>query len=78
MKTDIQTKLKTLFDEKIKNRKAMFIPIAGVAAFMLVGYAGVDHEKPEIVSSHIQIPYGEKLKCVQQISLIILMLKQFK
>ena len=61
MKTDIQTKLKTLFDEKIKNRKAMFIPIAGVAAFMLVGYAGVDHEKPEIVSSHIQIPYGEKL-----------------
>ena len=56
MKTDIQTKLKTLFDEKIKNRKAMFIPIAGVAAFMLVGYAGVDHEKPEIVSSHIQIP----------------------
>ena len=60
MKTDIQTKLKTLFDEKIKNRKAMFIPIAGVAAFMLVGYAGVDHEKPEIVSSHIQIPYGEK------------------
>ncbi|MFQ9073195.1 MAG: hypothetical protein ACLR43_11090 [Faecalibacillus faecis] len=41
MKTDIQTKLKTLFDEKIKNRKAMFIPIAGVAAFMLVGYAGV-------------------------------------
>ena len=60
MKTDIQTKLKTLFDEKIKNRKAMFIPIAGVAAFMLVGYAGVDHENPEIVSSHIQIPYGEK------------------
>ena len=60
MKTDIQTKLKTLFDEIIKNRKAMFIPIAGVAAFMLVGYAGVDHEKPEIVSSHIQIPYGEK------------------
>ena len=57
MKTDIQTKLKTLFDEKIKNRKAMFIPIAGVAAFMLVGYAGVDHENPEIVSSHIQIPY---------------------
>ena len=55
MKTDIQTKLKTLFDEKIKNRKAMFIPIAGVAAFMLVGYAGVDHENPEIVSSLIRM-----------------------
>lgn len=44
MKTDIQTK-SNIVCEEIKNRKAMFIPIAGVAAFMLVGYAGVDHEK---------------------------------
>ena len=72
MKTDIQTKLKTLFDEKIKNRKAMFIPIAGVAAFMLVGYAGVDHEKPEIVSSHIQIPVKSLIR--MQLMLLIIMI----
>ena len=70
MKTDIQTKLKTLFDEKIKNRKAMFIPIAGVAAFMLVGYAGVDHENPEIVSSHIQM----KSLIRMQLMLLIIMI----
>lgn len=60
MKTDVQPRLKTLFEEKILKRKAMFIPILGVATFMLVGYAGVDHEKPEILSDHIEIPYGEK------------------
>ena len=102
-----------MFDEKIKTEKAMFIQSLVAAAFILVGYAGiVDHENPEIVSSHIQTPYGEKfdtdaidvvdnhdrrsellveadddsldvkqlehikLKCVQQIGLIILMLKQ--
>jgi len=72
MKTDIQTKLKTLFDEKIKNRKAMFIPIAGVAAFMLVGYAGVDHENPEIVSSHIQITVKSLIR--MQLMLLIIMI----
>ena len=46
MKTDVQTRLKTLFEETVLNRKAMFIPILGIATFMLVGYAGVDHEKP--------------------------------
>ena len=60
MKTDVQTRLKTLFEETVLKRKAMFIPILGVATFMLVGYAGVDHEKPEILSNHIEIPYGEK------------------
>ena len=42
MKTDVLTRLKTLLEEKILKRKAMFIPILGVATFMLVGYAGVD------------------------------------
>ena len=37
----------------------MFIPIAGVATFMLVGYAAVDKEKPVITSDQIEVPYGE-------------------
>ncbi len=60
MKSDIQNRLKTKLEEKVLNRKAMFIPMLGVAVFMLVGYAGVDREKPEILSSHIEIPYGEE------------------
>lgn len=61
MERNIKATLTSVFEDKIKNRKAMFIPMLGVTAFMLVGYAAVDHEKPEIVSDHIVIPYGEKL-----------------
>ena len=48
------------FEEKIMNRKAMFIPILGVATFMLVGYAAADTEAPEIISDRIEVSYGEK------------------
>lgn len=61
MDINIKTKLVNVFDEYIVNRKAMFIPIAAVASFMLVGYAATDKEKPEIRSNQIEIPYGEKL-----------------
>lgn len=56
----MKTKLTKLFEEKIGNRKAMFIPMLGVMTFMLVGYAAVDHEKPEIISHHLEIAYGEE------------------
>lgn len=49
-----------LFEEKIMNRKAMFIPILGVATFMLVGYAAADTKAPEIMSDHLEVSYGEK------------------
>ena len=55
----MKTTLTKLFEEKIVNRKAMFIPMLGVMTFMLVGYAAVDHEKPEIISHHLEIAYGE-------------------
>lgn len=60
MDINIKTKLKNVFNEYIINRKAMFIPIAAVASFMLVGYAATDKEKPEIKSKQIEIPFGEK------------------
>lgn len=60
MDRNIKMKLKNVFDDYIVNRKAMFIPIAAVASFMLVGYAATDKEKPVIESSQIEIPYGEK------------------
>lgn len=60
MDINIKTKLKNMVDEYIINRKAMFIPIAAVASFMLVGYAAADKEKPEIKSKQIEIPFGEK------------------
>lgn len=60
MDRNIKTSLKNVFDEYIVNRKAMFIPIAAVASFMLVGYAATDKEKPEIKSNQIDLAYGEE------------------
>lgn len=60
MDRNIKTKLEKVFQEHFVKRKAMFIPIACVSTFMLVGYAAVDKEKPEILSNQITLPYGEK------------------
>ncbi|MGN1183145.1 MAG: NlpC/P60 family protein [Faecalibacillus sp.] len=49
-----------MFEEKILNRKAMFIPILGVATFMLVGYAAADTKAPEINTQNLEVAYGEK------------------
>ncbi|MFV0393652.1 MAG: NlpC/P60 family protein [Coprobacillaceae bacterium] len=61
MDNNIKTKLNDFIQEYLVERKAMFIPIACVSTFMLVGYAAVDKEKPEIVSNKIELPYGEEL-----------------
>ncbi|WP_294578497.1 C40 family peptidase [uncultured Thomasclavelia sp.] len=60
MERDIKEGIKKVVDEYITNRKAMFIPIAAVASFMLVGYAAADKEKPEIISNQIDLVYGEE------------------
>lgn len=60
MDRNIKMKLDNFIQEHIVKRKAMFIPIAGVATFMLVGYAAVDKESPEIISDQIELSYGEK------------------
>lgn len=61
MDRNIKAKFNSFLQEHVVKRKAMFIPIAGVATFMLVGYAAVDKEEPVIVSDQVQIAYGEKL-----------------
>ncbi len=59
MDRNIKMRLNKIIQERVIKRKAMFIPIAGVATFMLVGYAAVDKEKPVITSDQIEVPYGE-------------------
>ena len=56
----ICNKLAHVFQEKILNRKAMFIPISAVATFMLVGYAAADTEAPVINSKRVELSYGEE------------------
>ena len=59
MEGNMMSKIKEIVNEHLLKRKAMFIPIACVSTFMLVGYAAVDKEKPVIVSDSIEVPYGE-------------------
>lgn len=61
MERNIKATLAKKFEERICNRKAMFVPMLGVATFMLVGYAAVDRESPEIISDKLEVSYGEKL-----------------
>ncbi|WP_297670601.1 NlpC/P60 family protein [Thomasclavelia sp.] len=56
----MKKKIDNFINENIIKRKAMFIPILGVAVFMLVGYAAVDKEAPEIISNRVEVSYGEK------------------
>lgn len=61
MEKKLNEKLNSFINENIIKRKAMFIPILGVSVFMLVGYAAVDKEAPNIVSNRVEVAYGEKL-----------------
>lgn len=61
MEEKLNEKLNSFINENIIKRKAMFIPMLGVSVFMLVGYAAVDKEKPEIISNRIEVAYGEKV-----------------
>lgn len=61
MKEKLNKQLNDFINENIIKRKAMFIPILGVSVFMLVGYAAVDKEVPEIISNRIEVSYGDKV-----------------
>lgn len=77
--TKVKEKLTQFFQEKIVNRKAMFIPITGVATFMLVGYAAADTKAPEITSDQIEVPYGEKFDVdTVDVTTIVIAEKTFK
>lgn len=52
--------MKDFFHENILMRKAMFLPMAFILTFMLVGYAAIDKEPPTIVTDVIDLPYGEE------------------
>ncbi len=60
MEKCFRSRVANLFNEYVANRKAMFIPVLCVCTFMLVGYAAIDSEAPEIISERISLPYGEE------------------
>lgn len=61
MESNIKTNMLDTLQEKVINRKAMFIPMLCISTFGLVGYAAVDNENPVIESNKIEVLYGTKL-----------------
>ncbi len=61
MDSNIKAELLEKLQEKVINRKAMFIPMLCISTFGLVGYAAIDKEAPVIESNRVEVLYGTKL-----------------
>lgn len=61
MDSNIKAELLENLQEKVINRKAMFIPMLCISTFGLVGYAAIDKEAPVIESNKVEVLYGTEL-----------------
>lgn len=61
MDSNVKANLLNDLQERVLNRKAMFIPVLCISTFALVGYAAVDKEAPVIESNKVEVLYGTKL-----------------
>ena len=55
MDSNIKAELLEKLQEKVINRKAMFIPMLCISTFGLVGYAAIDKEAPVIESNRVEV-----------------------
>lgn len=61
MDSDTKKRMFENLQERVINRKAMFIPLLCVSTFALVGYAAADKEAPVIESRKVEVLYGTEL-----------------
>lgn len=61
MDSEKKARLFNDLQERVINRKAMFIPLLCVSTFALVGYAAADKEAPVIESRKVEVLYGTEL-----------------
>lgn len=61
MDSNIKAELLENLQEKVINRKAMFIPMLCISTFGLVGYVAIDKEAPVIESNKVEVLYGTEL-----------------
>ena len=55
MSDDAKVQIKSTVLESLGSRKAMFMPMVCVSSFMLVGYAALDTEAPEIITDTLEL-----------------------
>lgn len=61
MSDDAKVQIKSTVLEGLGNRKAMFMPMVCVSSFMLVGYAALDTEAPEIITDTIELEINQEI-----------------
>lgn len=61
MSDDAKVQIKSTVLEGLGNRKAMFMPMVCVSSFMLVGYAALDTEAPEILTDTIELEINQEI-----------------
>lgn len=61
MNDDLNVQVKSTVLESLGNRKAMFMPLVCVSSFMLVGYAALDTEAPEILTDTLDLELNQDI-----------------
>lgn len=61
MSDDVNVQIKSTVLEGLGKRKAMFMPMVCVSSFMLVGYAALDTEAPEILTDTLELEINQEI-----------------
>ena len=61
MSDDAKVQIKSTVLESLGSRKAMFMPMVCVSSFMLVGYAALDTEAPEIITDTLELQINQEI-----------------
>lgn len=61
MNDDINVQIKSTVLEGFGKRKAMFMPMVCVSSFMLVGYAALDTEAPEVLTTTLELEINQEI-----------------
>lgn len=61
MSDDVNVQIKSTVLEGLGKRKAMFMPMVCVSSFMLVGYAALDTEAPEILTDTLELELNQEI-----------------
>ena len=59
--SDVNVQIKSTVLEGLGKRKAMFMPMVCVSSFMLVGYAALDTEAPEILTDTLELEMNQEI-----------------
>ena len=76
MSDDAKVQIKSTVLESLGSRKAMFMPMVCVSSFMLVGYAALDTEAPEIITDTLELQINQEIDPSMITKKVLILLRQ--